>query len=172
MYEVVHNLENMEVTIRPQRISDAEHSWRMRKDKDIWKYAICESPYSPLSLESENNFYREQSESDECIRFAVLADGIYVGNVFIDRIDESAYGFGELHTHILNKAFWGKGIGYECNRLILEYAFRIAKMNGVYQYINPCNTAAWKNALKLGFNDIGTSSVRSNVHIFITCWRN
>ena len=77
------------------------------------------------------------------------------------------YGFGELHTHILNKAFWGKGIGYECNRLILEYAFRIAKMNGVYQYINPCNTAAWKNALKLGFNDIGTSSVRSNVHIFI-----
>lgn len=66
-----------------------------------------------------------------------------------------------------NKAFWGKGIGYECNRLILEYAFRIAKMNGVYQYINPCNTAAWKNALKLGFNDIGTSSVRSNIHIFI-----
>ena len=49
----------MEVTIRPQRISDAEHSWRMRKDKDIWKYAICESPYSPLSLESENNFYSE-----------------------------------------------------------------------------------------------------------------
>ena len=110
MYEVVHNLENVEVTIRPQRISDAEHSWRMRKDKDIWKYAICESPYSPLSLESENNFYREQSESDECIRFAVLADGIYVGNVFIDRIDESAYRFGELHTHILNKAFWGKGL--------------------------------------------------------------
>ena len=40
-------------------------------------------------------------------------------------------------------------------------------MSLIYQYINPCNTAAWKNALKLGFNDIGTSSVRSNVHIFI-----
>lgn len=156
----------MEVTIRPQRVSDAELSWQMRKDKEIWKYAICESPYSPLSLESETMFYQEQIECGDCIRFAVLADNIYVGNVFIDRISSSAYGFGELHTHILNKEFWGKGIGYECNRLILEYAFRIAKMKGVYQYINPGNVAAWKNALKLGFDDIGISSINSNVHSF------
>lgn len=156
----------MEITIRPQRVSDAELSWKMRKDKDVWKYAICESPYSPLSLESETTFYQEQIESSSCLRFAVLADGIYVGNVFIDRINDCAHKFGELHTHILNKEFWGKGIGYECNRLILEYAFRIAKMKGVYQYINPSNVAAWKNALKLGFKDIGTSSVRPNVHIF------
>lgn len=156
----------MEVTIRPQRVSDAELSWKMRKDKEIWKYAICESPYSPLSLESETDFYREQIESSSCLRFAILADCVYVGNVFIDRINNSAYGFGELHTHILNKAFWGRDIGYECNRLILEYAFRIAKMKGIYQYINPSNIAAWKNALKLGFKNIGVSSVRPNVHTF------
>lgn len=156
----------MEVKIRPQRATDAELSWKMRKDKNVWKYAICESPYSPLSLESETLFYQEQIESNSCLRFAILADGIYVGNVFIDRIDDCARKFGELHTHILNKPYWGKGIGYECNRLILEYAFRIAKMKGVYQYINPSNIAAWKNALKLGFKDIGASSVRPNVHIF------
>lgn len=156
----------MEVTIRSQRVSDAELSWKMRKDKEIWKYAICESPYSPLSLESETMFYQEQIESSSCLRFAVLADGIYVGNVFIDRINDCAHKFGELHTHILNKPYWGHGIGYECNRLILEYAFRIAKMKGIYQYINPSNIAAWKNALKLGFKDIGASSVRPNVHIF------
>lgn len=156
----------MEVIIRPQRVSDAEYSWQMRKDKEIWNFAICESPYSPLSLESETKFYQEQIEISSCLRFAILADDIYVGNVFIDRINNSACGFGELHTHILNKAFWGKGIGYECNRLILEYAFRIAKMKGIYQDINPCNVAAWKNALKLGFNDIGTCSVRPNVHTF------
>lgn len=156
----------MEIMIRPQRVSDAELSWKMRKDKDVWKYAICESPYLPLSLESETNFYEEQIESSSCVRFAVLADGIYVGNVFIDRINDCAHKFGELHTHILNKPYWGHGIGYECNRLILEYAFRIAKMKGIYQYINPSNIAAWKNALKLGFNDIGTSSVRPNAHIF------
>ncbi|WP_298546684.1 GNAT family N-acetyltransferase [uncultured Parabacteroides sp.] len=155
----------MEVTIRPQRASDAEYSWQMRKDKDVWKYAICESPYLPLSLESETTFYQEQIESSSCLRFAILADNIYIGNVFIDRINNSACRFGELHTHILNKSYWGKGIGYECNRLILEYAFRIAKMKGVYQYINPGNVAAWKNALKLGFNDNGTSFVRPNVHI-------
>lgn len=153
----------MKVTIRPQRISDAEYSWKMRKDKDIWKFAICESPYFPLSLKSEKEFYREQIERDDSIRFAILADSIYVGNVFIDNILE---GIGELHAHILNKAFWGKGIGYECNRLILEYAFRIAKMKRVYQYINPSNVAAWKNALKLGFNDIGSSPIRPNVHTF------
>lgn len=156
----------MEIMIRPQRVSDAELSWKMRKDKDVWKYAICESPYSPLSLESETTFYQEQIESSSCLRFAVLADGIYVGNVFIDRINDCAHKFGELHTHILNKPYWGHGIGYECNRLILEYAFRIAKMKGIFQYINPSNIAAWKNALKLGFNDIGTSSVRPIVHIF------
>lgn len=156
----------MEITIRPQRVSDAELSWKMRKDKDVWKYAICESPYSPLSLESETTFYREQTESNDCIRFAVLADNIYVGNVFIDRIHDCAHKFGELHTHILNKSYWGKGVGYECNRLILEYAFRIAKMKGIYQYINPSNIAAWKNALKLGFKDLGTSPIRLNVHTF------
>lgn len=156
----------MEITIRPQRVSDAEYSWKMRKDKDVWKYAICESPYSPLSFESETLFYQEQIESNNCLRFAILADGVYVGNVFIDRINNSAFGFGELHTHILDKEFWGKGIGYECNRLILEYAFRIAKMKGVYQYINPCNVAAFKNALKLGFNDLGTASFRTNVYVF------
>lgn len=156
----------MEVTIRPQRVSDAELSWKMRKDKDVWKYAICESPYSPLSLESESNFYREQIERSDCIRFAVLADNIYVGNVFIDRISHSAHKFGELHTHILNKPYWGHGIGYECNRLILEYAFRIAKMKGVYQYINPNNVAAWKNALKLGFKDLGSLDIRPTTHTF------
>lgn len=156
----------MEIKIRPQRISDAEYSWEMRKDKDIWKYAICESPYSPLSLESETNFYREQVELNRCIRFAILADDTYIGNVFIDRIDELACGFGELHTHILNKSYWGKGVGYECNRRILEYAFRIAKMKGIYQYINPSNIAAWKNALKLEFKDLGTSPIRPNVHTF------
>lgn len=156
----------MEITIRPQRVSDAEYSWNMRKDKDVWKYAICESPYSPLSLESETMFYQEQIESSSCLRFAVLADGIYVGNVFIDRINDCAHKFGELHTHILNKPYWGHGIGYECNCLILEYAFRIAKMKGIYQYINPSNIAAWKNAIKLGFKDIGACSVRPNVHIF------
>lgn len=156
----------MEVTIRPQKVSDAELSWKMRKDKEIWKYAICESPCSPLSIESEIEFYREQINHNDCIRFAVLTDNIYVGNVFIDRINDCAHKFGELHTHILNKSYWGKGIGYECNRLILEYAFRIAKMKGIYQYINPSNIAAWKNALKLGFNDIGSSPIRPNVHTF------
>lgn len=153
----------MEVTIRPQRVSDAELSWKMRKDKDIWKFAICESPYAPLSLESEAEFYLEQIERNDCVRFAILSDGIYVGNVFIDNILDDV---GELHTHILNKPYWGHGIGYECNRLILEYAFRITKMKGVYQYINPNNVAAWKNALKLGFKDIGTFSVRPTTHIF------
>lgn len=157
----------MEVKIRPQRISDAEYSWQMRKDKDIWKFAICESPYSPLSLDSETEFYREQIETNDCIRFAILADNIYVGNVFIDRISSSAYGFGELHTHILNKPYWGHGIGYECNRLILEYAFRVAKMKCVYQYINPDNIANWKNALKLGFMKACASSINSNVYLFI-----
>ena len=156
----------MEVTIRPQRVSDAELSWKMRKDKDIWKFAICESPYHPLSLESETEFYRKQIECDDCIRFAILADNTYVGNVFIDRINNSAHGFGELHTHILSKDYWGKGIGYECNRLILDYAFRIAKMKGVYQYINPDNVAAWKNALKLGFKDLGNPAFRQTTHSF------
>lgn len=156
----------MEITIRPQRVSDAELSWKMRKDKDVWKYAICESPYSPLSLDSETLFYQEQIESNSCLRFAILTDGVYVGNVFIDRINDCAHKFGELHTHILNKPYWGHGIGYECNRLILEYAFRIAKMKGIYQYINPSNVAAWKNALKLGFKDVGISTVRPTVHTF------
>ena len=70
----------MEITIRPQRVSDAELSWQMRKDKDVWKYAICESPYSPLSLESETTFYQEQIESSCCLLFALLADVIYFVN--------------------------------------------------------------------------------------------
>lgn len=156
----------MEVTIRPQRVSDAEYSWRMRKDRELWKYAICESPYTPLSLESETKFYKEQIEHNDCIRFAVLSDGVYVGNVFIDRINHSAHGYGELHTHILNKDYWYKGIGYECNRLILEYAFRVANMKGVYQYVNPKNIANWKNALKLGFEKRESKESNPNVYLF------
>lgn len=156
----------MEVTIRSQRVSDAEYSWRMRKDRELWKYAICETPYTPLSLESETKFYKEQIDHNDCIRFAILVDGVYVGNVFIDRINHSAYGYGELHTHILNKNYWGKGIGYECNRLILEYAFRVAKMKGVYQYVNPRNIANWKNALKLGFEKREPKESNPNVYLF------
>lgn len=156
----------MEVTIRPQRVSDAEYSWRMRQDKELWRYAICESPYSPLSLESETKFYQKQIEHNDCIRFAILADGVYIGNVFIGRINHSAHGYGELHTHILNKNYWGKGIGYECNRLILEYAFRVAKMKGVYQYVNPKNIANLKNALKLGFEKREPKESNPNVYLF------
>lgn len=156
----------MEVRIRPQRITDAEYSWVLRKDKEVWKYAICESPWNPITLESEREFYAQQIELSRCIRFAILVDGEYVGNVFIDNVNNSAYCYGELHTHILDKRYWGKGIGYECNRLILEYAFRVTKLKGVYQYVNPDNTANWKNGLKLGFEKRGRKEDNPNVYLF------
>ncbi len=153
----------MEVTIRPQRVSDADKSWLMRKNREVWKYAICESPYGPLTHETETNFYKEHVERDDCIRFAVIADGEYVGNVFIDKIFN---GNGELRTHIFLKEYWGKGIGYECNRLILEYAFRVAKMNCVYQYISHDNIANIRNAAKLGFECVGIKDINPDVEHF------
>ena len=57
----------------------------------------------------------------------------------------------EFRIIIGEKSFWGKGIGTECTKWIISYAFRSLNLNKVWLGVNEENLGAVKSYQKSGF---------------------
>lgn len=141
----------MEVTLRPQRPNDGKISWLYKRYVNMWRYAICESPV-PITEKTEVEFYEKCLTDETCIRRAIIADGLYVGNIFVDGIEN---GKAELHTHIFNCGYWQKGIGTRAQKLFLDELFRNTDLEIICQLIACNNISNVVIAKKLGFENLG-----------------
>ena len=97
-------------------------------------------------------FYAIHSKEDEA----------HIGNVKLDFFDEKA-NVSELGLLIGDKKFWGKGIGYEACKLLIDFGFKILKRRKIYLAVYESNPAAKKLYDKLGFVLEGT--LRKHVQV-------
>jgi len=137
----------MEVSIRPLKVEDAHVSYKWRNDPEVFKFTGV--VYSnEVTLESELNWIKNVITKKDDYRCAIIADGVYVGNVYITNIKDKE---GEYHIFIGNKAYWGKGIATKASKLIIQYGFEHLKLKNIFLNVRKENVTAIKLYNDLGF---------------------
>ena len=139
----------MKVEIRLLQASDAYTSYMWRNDPDVFKYTgnVYENI---ITLETELEWIRRVIKNENEYRCAILADGEYVGNIYLTDITDT---MAEYHIFLGNKNFWGKGIAKKASELILEYAFDVLNLKNIYLKVRKENKSAVLLYNSLGFRE-------------------
>lgn len=145
------------VYIRPLVLSDANVSYRWRNDPDIWKFTEFK-PDRYISFEIEQEWLKGKLENKNERRFAICLkeDNQYIGNIQLLNINK---GRASFHIFIGEKILWGKGIGQQATKLLLDYAFTQLGLEGILLEVNQLNISARKTYEKMGFVSVGTNKV-------------
>lgn len=140
----------MKITIRPLEEKDAYTSWIWRNDPEVFANTVRR--YSgPVTVEDELNWIRTVLKRTDERRFAILADNIYIGNVYLTEITNEE---GKIGTFIGEKSYWNNGIGTIVKCLLLDYAFEKEKLDRVISIVRLENIASRKVNEKIGFIEI------------------
>lgn len=136
----------MEISIRPLEERDAYTSVKWRNIPDLWTHTTFKATRT-ISIEDELTWIRKVITSPRDARFAIMADEVYVGNIYLTDIHD---GVGEYHIFIGEKEYWGKGIAKKASLLLIEYA-RNRGLKGIYLEVKQENAGAYHLYEKLGF---------------------
>lgn len=137
----------MNVTIRPLLESDAYTSVKWRNDPEVFKYTG--NTYSrKITINNELEWIRKVISNPNDFRCAILADGIYVGNIYLTDIND---GEAEYHIFIGERSHWGKGIARLASEKIIEYGFTQLHLNCIKLRVRVENIRACSLYQTLGF---------------------
>ncbi|MEQ7128268.1 GNAT family protein [Actinopolymorpha sp. B11F2] len=109
---------------------------------------------SPTSMERLEKWYERLIEQQPMRRFAIEADGRFIGTCLLQDIDETA-GHAELGITIGDKDSWGRGYGRDAIRVLLDYAFRLANLRRVWLRTHAENGRAIRAYQAVGFVEEG-----------------
>ena len=84
-------------------------------------------------------------------RCAILADGVYVGNVYLTGITKDK---ADYHIFIGERNYWGKGVAREASKQILEHALSVLRLKRVELRVRKENCRAVSLYTSLGFKII------------------
>jgi RimJ/RimL family protein N-acetyltransferase len=127
-------------------VNETYLSWL--NDNDI-TYGLATKNYSMESLKS---YVHQRLEDQNCHFYAicdVLSDK-HIGNIKLDFFDSKANLY-ELGILIGDKSYWGKGIGTQACRLVLEYGFKKLNARKIWLAVYENNLSAKKVYENLGF---------------------
>jgi len=143
------------IYLRPLEVEDAHTSYKWRNDPQIWTYTAF-VPTNKITKEIETKWLDEVLKRQYEKRYAVCikATDEYIGNVQIINIENNS---GEFALFIGKKKYWGKGIGYEATRQMLELAFTELNLSSVYLYVHPENIIAIRCYHRAGFEVVSQS---------------
>ncbi len=151
----------MKVTITPLRQEHALTSYKWRNNPTVW-LLTGGRPDRHVSVDMELEWIKKAIANPEQRRYAILADGVYVGNVQLTDLKDST---AQFHIFIGDTSYWGRGIATEATRLMLELAFGEFKLKSVYLWVNKANIAAQKVYEKCGFSvsETGDTEIKMSV---------
>ncbi len=142
----------MIVTIRPLEENDAYTSVKWRNDPEVFKYTG--NTYNHvITIDSELEWIRKVINNPNDYRCAILADGVYVGNIYLTDIND---GNANYHIFIGDKSYWGKGIAKSASKLIIDYGFNELDLKCIYLRVKRPNSSAIHLYQSLGFQEIQT----------------
>ena len=96
----------------------------------------------------------QKSQNNFVFAIRLKENNEHVGNVSLQSINWINKS-GELAILIGEKSAWGKGVGYECYKLLLEYAFKTLNLNRVFSGQTSRNKAMIKICEKAGMKKEG-----------------
>lgn len=142
----------MTVSIRALRPTDAEIAYRWRNDPSIWTYTLAAGRSITVDAEIERAWIIKTAADDTAQRFAIDADGVYVGNIYLTDI---VGGSAQYHVFIGERQAWGRGIASEATAQILRVAWEQLRLDRIYLYVHPDNAAGMRLYIRFGFVIVG-----------------
>lgn len=144
----------MDVFLRRLERNDAYVSYKWRNDSEVFKYTGTVYDHE-ITLETELQWIERVIKNDDEYRCAIVADGCYVGNIYLTNIiqDQSA----EYHIFIGDKSYWGKGVAKKASIEIIRYGFEHLNLKKIVLEVHQQN----KNAIQL-YEKLGFTRLREN----------
>jgi len=135
--------------------SDLNHRYReWFNDEEVCRYNSHHR--FPNYDQNMQDYYDHVIQSRDHLVLAICdkATDTHVGNIALENID-SLNQNAEFAILIGEKGFWGKGIGSEAARLILEHGFKELNLHRIYCGTQSDNAAMQRLAGSLGFKEEG-----------------
>ncbi len=148
--QTINTGELMHVKIRPLKIEDALISYKWRNNPKIWEYTY-NRPDKEITSEIEIQWLKRVLKKPDEKRFAIIADGKYVGNTQLTNITNE---YAVLHIFIGETDYWGKNVASEAVALLIEYAKNELNLSEIYLEVNNGNKSAINLYKKLKFEFI------------------
>jgi RimJ/RimL family protein N-acetyltransferase len=147
MQQSVTTIQGDRVLLRPSQEGDAEEAAR------VWtpelRYMYGGSRVAPRRPAVAPRPAPKAPLDDSEHRFAVEADGRYIGHVGLRPKEEERS--GSYRIGIVNPEYWGKGYGTEVTRLMLRYAFETLDLHRVHLRVTAYNHRGLRCYEKCGF---------------------
>jgi diamine N-acetyltransferase len=140
----------MQIKIRPLKRSDAFKSYLWRNDPEVWKYTGSK-PDKTITVGDEVNWINHVLSEKNSKRFAIIADGEYIGNIQLTDLNSSE---GVFHIFIGNRSYWGRGAAKKATLLILSYAFLNLKLAAIKLRVRLEHIVAYKLYSIVGFKEV------------------
>lgn len=140
------------IYLRPLKIGDAAISYKWRNDPKVWLYTNF-VPSEQITPEIERKWLATVLKKKDQKRFAICIVGTeeYIGNIQLLQIGNNE---AEFHLFIGEKKYWGRGIGFEATKQLLQIAFSDLKLEYVFLHVHPENIVAIRCYRRAGFEAV------------------
>jgi len=115
-------------------------------DHEVNKYLATRK----ITINELRKYIKEKNASGSCLLLGIFCKEEHIGNIKLEAIDHKK-GTAEMGILIGNKNYWGKGIGKEATKLVLDYAFGELNLNEICLGVVSGNKAAIKLYEDVGF---------------------
>ena len=155
--------ETERLIIRQFTFDDLEKLVELRSDEEVIRYLGGRRLQNAEAIAKRMRFYIDCYEKYGYGMCAMIwkETGEMIGWCGLQPLEETGeteVGYGMI------KEFWGKGIGFECARAWLEYAFTNTDATRIVAVADPANTGSWRIMEKCGMK-----YERTGEHYGMTC---
>jgi Acetyltransferases, including N-acetylases of ribosomal proteins len=134
--------------LRPFTENDVEIKVSWLNDPEIKKTLILKDEISvKTTLEWFNNSRADPTRKDFIIE---TNGGEIIGTIGLRKISEQQRS-ACIYIIIGNKAYWGKGVMFETERMLITWAFKEAGLEKIWAHVRSSNIASVITMKKLGF---------------------
>jgi ribosomal-protein-alanine N-acetyltransferase len=144
-------IQGEKIYLRALSLNDANEEYLSWLNDDETTRGLASGVF-PSTNEELQKFVEGAVSNKNVVMFAIcdVSNDAHIGNIKLDQFDWVSRTC-ELGLLIGNKAYWGKGIGYEVCKLTLSYAFTDLNIRKVSLAVYENNPAAIRLYEKLGF---------------------
>jgi RimJ/RimL family protein N-acetyltransferase len=141
------------IILRPLNKTDIENRVRWFNDPDIRKTLIISEQFE---LKKTIRWFEKIQHDNSRVEFIMeTPQKAPVGVIGLAGID-STHRTAEIYLVIGQKEFWGKGLMFEAESLLINWAFNYLGLEKIWAEARPENIASLITMKKIGFNVEGT----------------
>ncbi|HRX03961.1 MAG TPA: GNAT family protein [Anaerolineae bacterium] len=144
-------LQGHQVRLRAIERDDLPLAVQYLNDPDVLTYF---GQLAPFTLQDEEEWYERMRHDNNVVNFAIEVDGRYVGGCGLINLDH-VHRRAEIGIFVGDKTYWGRGIGSEAMRLVIDYGFDYLNLHRIYLRVFAENARAIHVYEGLGFQHEG-----------------